>query len=141
MVKTLPSNTGGASSIPGQGAKIPHTSRPKNKTIKQKQYCNKLNKDFKNGPDQKKNKEREKVEAAQGLHTNSSAPGTRQREAQCWRPGSQPASLPLDSQNSHHVPPKRPSPSCRQEPSSSVHIGPCCRVCSLSSQVECYPSR
>ena len=83
VVKTLPSNTGGASAIPGQGAKIPHTSRPKNKTIKQKQYCDKLNKDFKNGPDQKKEREREKVEAAQGLHTNSPAPGNRQREAQC----------------------------------------------------------
>ena len=58
VVKTLPSNTGGASAIPGQGAKIPHTSRPKNKTIKQKQYCDKLNKDFKNGPDQKKERER-----------------------------------------------------------------------------------
>ena len=26
MVKTLPSNAGGTSSIPGQGAKIPHAS-------------------------------------------------------------------------------------------------------------------
>ena len=29
VVKTLPSNAGGASSIPGQGAKIPHASWPK----------------------------------------------------------------------------------------------------------------
>ena len=29
------------------GAKIPHASRPKNQNIKQKQYCNKFNKDFK----------------------------------------------------------------------------------------------
>ena len=37
--------------IPGGGAKIPRASRPKNqsKDIKQKQYCNKVNKDFKNG--------------------------------------------------------------------------------------------
>ena len=39
--------------IPGQGAKIPHASGPKNQNIKQKQYCNKFNKDFKNGPHQK----------------------------------------------------------------------------------------
>ena len=52
VVKTSPSNTGGAGSIPGWGAKIPHASRPKNQ--KQKQYCNKFNKDFKNGPHQKK---------------------------------------------------------------------------------------
>ena len=29
VVKTLPSNVGGLGSIPGQGAKIPHTSQPK----------------------------------------------------------------------------------------------------------------
>ena len=37
MVKTSPSNAGGAGSIPGQGAKIPHASGPKNQNIKQKQ--------------------------------------------------------------------------------------------------------
>ena len=46
VVKTSPSNAGGAGSIPGQGVKIPHASRPKNQNIKQKQYCNKFNKDF-----------------------------------------------------------------------------------------------
>ena len=56
MVKTLPSNAGGVGLIPGQGAKIPHASGPKNQNIKQKQYCNKFNKDLKNGPHQKKNK-------------------------------------------------------------------------------------
>ena len=30
VVKTSPSNTGGAGSVPGQGAKILHASRPKN---------------------------------------------------------------------------------------------------------------
>ena len=50
VVKTLPSNAGGVGSIPGWEAKIPHASGPKNQTIKQKQYCNKFNKDFKNGP-------------------------------------------------------------------------------------------
>ena len=43
---TLPFNAGGAGSIPGWGAKIPHALRPKNQNVKQKQYGNKLNKDF-----------------------------------------------------------------------------------------------
>ena len=34
MVKTSPSNTGGAGLIPGQGAEIPHTSWPKNPKYK-----------------------------------------------------------------------------------------------------------
>ena len=50
VVETSPSDVGGVGSIPGQGAKIPHASWPKNQNIKQKQYCNKFNKDFKNGP-------------------------------------------------------------------------------------------
>ena len=53
VVKTSPSNAGGTGSIPGQGPKIPCASQPKNQNIKQKQYCNKLNKDFKNGPHKK----------------------------------------------------------------------------------------
>ena len=56
MVKTLPSNAGGAGSIPGWGAKISHASWPKNQNIKQKQHCNKLSKDFQNGPHPKKKK-------------------------------------------------------------------------------------
>ena len=43
VVKNPPSNAGGAGLIPGQGAKIPHASGPKNQNIKQKQYCNKFN--------------------------------------------------------------------------------------------------
>ena len=46
--------------IPGWGVKIPKNQTivfvalwPKNQTIKQKQYCNKFNDDFKNGPHQK----------------------------------------------------------------------------------------
>ena len=50
MVKNLPSNAEGVGSIPGQGPKIPHGSRPESQNIKQKQYCNRLNKDFKDGP-------------------------------------------------------------------------------------------
>ena len=45
--------------IPGQGAKNPHALRPKK--IKQKQYCNKLNKDFLNGLHQKKEKKEKLV--------------------------------------------------------------------------------
>ena len=47
-----PSNAGGAGSIHGWGAKTPPASWPKN----QKPYGNKFNKDFKNGPHQKKKK-------------------------------------------------------------------------------------
>ena len=60
MVKTLPSAAGVAGSIPGLGAMIPGASRPKTQNIKQKQYCNKFNKDFKTGPHQKRNLKKEK---------------------------------------------------------------------------------
>ena len=56
VVKTSSSNAGGVSSIPGWAAKIPHDLRPKNQNIKQKQYCNKFNRDFKISPHQKKKK-------------------------------------------------------------------------------------
>ena len=52
---------GNAGSIPGEGIKIPHASQPENQNIKQKQYCNKFNKDFKNGPHHlKKNLDKKK---------------------------------------------------------------------------------
>ena len=60
VVKTSPSNAGGASFIPGQRAKILHDWQPKNQNIKQKQYCNKFNKDFKNCPHQNKNLKKKK---------------------------------------------------------------------------------
>ena len=47
MVKTLPSSAEGAGSIPGRGAKIPNALEPESQSIKQKQYCNKFNKDVK----------------------------------------------------------------------------------------------
>ena len=37
---------GDEGSIPGWEAKIPQASRPKKQSLKQKQYCNKFNKDF-----------------------------------------------------------------------------------------------
>ena len=46
VVKTLPSNAGGANLIPGQEAKIPHASWLKNQNTKQKQYCNTFSKDL-----------------------------------------------------------------------------------------------
>lgn len=49
----LPSRARGKGSIPGWRAKIPHGSCPKNQNIKQKQYCNKFNKDFKRCPHKK----------------------------------------------------------------------------------------
>ena len=60
MIKTLPSSAGGAGLIPGQESRshMPHdqkkTKQPfkKKKKRKNKQYCNKLNKDFKNRPQQ-----------------------------------------------------------------------------------------
>ena len=54
MVKTLPSNAGDAGSTLGQRAKIPPVSWPKSQNVKQKKYCNKFNKDFRNGPYKKK---------------------------------------------------------------------------------------
>ena len=56
VVKTLPlpSNARGVGSIPSWGAKTPHASWPKNQNIKQKQYCNKFNKDSKTVPIKKK---------------------------------------------------------------------------------------
>ena len=54
VVETSPSNAGREGSTPGPGAKILHGSGPKKQNIKQKQYCNKFNKDFENGPHLKK---------------------------------------------------------------------------------------
>ena len=55
------SNAGGTGLIPGLGAKIPHALWPEHQNIKQKQYCDKFNKDFKTGPHQKnKNKKKKK---------------------------------------------------------------------------------
>ena len=53
VVRTLHSSAGDAGLIPGWEAKIPHACGQKNQNIKQKQYCNEFNKDFKNGPQQK----------------------------------------------------------------------------------------
>ena len=49
QLKTSPYSAGGEDYIPDWGAKIPYAWGPKNQNIKQKQYCNKINKVFKNG--------------------------------------------------------------------------------------------
>ena len=43
----MPSKAEGVGLIPGWRAGTPHASQPKNKNIKQKQYCSQFNKDFK----------------------------------------------------------------------------------------------
>ena len=68
MVKTSPSNAGGAGSIPGWGAKIPHASWPKHQNMKQKQYCNKFNKDFEKSPHQN-NLKKKKIHTHTHTHT------------------------------------------------------------------------
>ena len=47
VVQTLPSNAEDMGSVPGQKAEIPHASWPESQSIKQKQNCNKFNKDLK----------------------------------------------------------------------------------------------
>ena len=47
VVKTSPSRANGEGSIPSEGAPIPRALWPKKQHIKQKQYSNKFNKDFK----------------------------------------------------------------------------------------------
>ena len=47
VVKTWPSNAGDMGSNLDWGAKIPHALWSERQNIKQKQYCNKFNKDLK----------------------------------------------------------------------------------------------
>ena len=54
MVKVWLSGGRGVGLISGQGPRIPRALQPKIQNIKQKQYCNEFNEDFKNGPHQKK---------------------------------------------------------------------------------------
>ena len=49
VVKTLRSNAGGMGLIPDWGTQIPYAPGQKTNTVRQKQSCNKFNKDFKNG--------------------------------------------------------------------------------------------
>ena len=56
MVKTSPSNAGNVGWIPNWRLNMPQGLHSKPKTEKQKQRCNKFNKDLKNGPHQEKKK-------------------------------------------------------------------------------------
>ena len=68
VVNTSPSGAKGAGSNPGQGAKTPHASQPKNQNKKQKQYCNKFSTDFlTNGPCQKNLKKKKELNWTQIL--------------------------------------------------------------------------
>ena len=69
MVKTLPSNAGNTDSIPGWGSEIPHASWTKNQNVKQKEYCNKFNEDFKTGPHQNRKKERNQPNVTSVINT------------------------------------------------------------------------
>ena len=60
VVKTSPSIAGCAALIRDREANIPHALWPKNQNIKQKQYCNKFNIDFKNDPQQQSIKKKKK---------------------------------------------------------------------------------
>ena len=51
-VKTSPSRAGTVGLIPAREAEIPQALQPKSQNTKQKQYCNKFDKDFKKGPHQ-----------------------------------------------------------------------------------------
>ena len=63
VIKTSPFNAEDMGSIPDRGTKIPHALRPKNQNIRQKQYCNKFNEDFKNSSHQKKNLRKKKKQS------------------------------------------------------------------------------
>lgn len=64
MVKILPSRAGGVGLVLGRGAEI---SWPQNKNINQKQYTNKFNEDFKNGPHKKSLKKNLRKLVAKGV--------------------------------------------------------------------------
>ena len=53
VVKTAPSDAEGVGLIPGPGTKIPDALQPPKPKPRRKQYCNKFNKNFKNGPHQR----------------------------------------------------------------------------------------
>ena len=79
MVHISPSKCRASGNIPGWRAKIPYVFQPKNQNIKQKQYCNEFNKDFKTWSTFKKKKskgkkrgKKKKTEAPEGLAWQSS---------------------------------------------------------------------
>ena len=101
MVQTSPSNVRGMGLIPSWGAKIPCVLRPENKNIKQKQYCNKFNKDLKKKIMSlcwaKERPERDRSRSAKGQHDQKTASvgqvelvqkGIHYSDAETWGKGS-----------------------------------------------------
>ena len=79
---------GDGDSIPGWGAKVSPASWPKNQNRKQKQYCNKFNKDFKSGLHKTKTKKPELKVSIPSSHENNGLPRWRSGEesaCQCRR--------------------------------------------------------
>ena len=70
MVKTLPPKCRRCKCDPCQGAETLPTLWPENQNMKQEEYCNKFNKDFKNGPHQKKKKKILKEDPEPGEELN-----------------------------------------------------------------------
>ena len=72
VVKTSPSNAESTGSIPSQGAKIPYGWWPKSQNIKkkkkQKQYCNKFNKNFKKWSTSKNKKLKRTISVSQSTN-------------------------------------------------------------------------
>ena len=54
MFRILPSSTRGVDLTSFQGTKVSHALWPKNPKHETEKYCNKRNKEFKNGPYQRK---------------------------------------------------------------------------------------
>ena len=69
VVETLPCNVGAAGLIPAQGAKIPHASRPKNQSIKNRSniVTNSIKSLLKKHPQQKKKKRRRRRRINEGM--------------------------------------------------------------------------
>ena len=69
VLETLPCNAGAAGLIPAQGAKIPHASRPKNQTIKNRSniVTNSIKSLLKKHPQQKKKKRRRRRRINEGM--------------------------------------------------------------------------
>ena len=87
VVKMSPFNAGGEGSTPGQGVKIPRALWAKHQNKKQKQYCHKFDKDFKNGQHKKKKSLKIKTSSLDG-RTKSNTFKLRGRSLQTCSPTS-----------------------------------------------------
>ena len=84
MVKILPSNAGGVGSIPGQGAKISHASRPENQNINNRSDIIRSSmKILTKGVHIKKKKKRKVSSSQQSTHQVNKGKGEPGLEALC----------------------------------------------------------